>query len=282
VLELIVADILDRDAMLRATRGTDVVVHLAANTGVEPSVRDPHADCVTNVLGTLNCLEAARHAGVGRFVFASSGAPLGDTEPPVHEGKVPRPASPYGASKLAGEGYCSAYFRTFGVETVALRFGNVYGPGSTHKDSVVAKFIKQALAGEPLAIYGNGGQTRDFIHVEDLLEAVCKAATAPGVGGEVFQIATARETTVRDLARLITTILVEFGLLDVAVRHKDPRLGDVMRTYADTSKARRMLGWQATVTLEEGLRSVVSWFLEQSGTSGRRRSLPASGDPVVG
>lgn len=277
-LELVVADILDEAAVRWATRGAEIVVHLAANTGVAPSVRDPRADCVTNVLGTLNCLEAARHAGVGRFVFASSGAPLGEVEPPIHEGKVPRPVSPYGASKLAGEGYCSAYFRTFGVETVALRFGNVYGPGSTHKDSVVAKFIKQALAGEPLAIYGTGRQTRDFIHVRDLIEAVMKAATVPGVGGEVFQIASARETTVGDLARLVTTVLARMGLHDIVVRHAAPRVGDVLRSRADTSKAQRLLGWQAAVPLEEGLHTVARWFLEQQGAAGagRRAAEPAA------
>ena len=282
-LELVVADILDEEAVQQATRGAEVVVHLAANTGVAPSVQDPRTDCLTNVLGTLNCLEAARHAGVRRFVFASSGEPLGEVEPPIHEGKVPRPVSPYGASKLAGEGYCSAYFRTFGIETVALRFGNVYGPGSTHKDSVVAKFIKQALAGEPLAIYGDGSQTRDFIHVADLLEAIAKAATVPGMGGEVFQIASARETTVGDLARLVTATLGRMGLRDVVVRHGAARIGDVLRSRADTSKARRMLGWQTTVHLEEGLHAVARWFLEQQGASeDGRRAMPARGNLVTG
>ena len=142
--------------MLAATEGADVVIHLAANTGVGPSVENPRMDCETNVTGTLNALEAARAAGAGRFVFASSGAPLGVQTPPLHEEMAPHPASPYGASKLAGEGYCSAWFHSFGVETVVLRFGNVYGEGSTRKASVVAKFIKRALAGEVLEIYGDG------------------------------------------------------------------------------------------------------------------------------
>ena len=129
-LELVVGDIRDEDLAVKACRGMDAVVHLAANTGVIPSIEDPRGDCTTNVLGTLNCLEAARKNGVKRFVFASSGAPLGEQEPPIHEGMVPRPISPYGASKLCGKAYCSAFHGSFGVETVALRFGNVYGPYS--------------------------------------------------------------------------------------------------------------------------------------------------------
>jgi UDP-glucose 4-epimerase len=174
---------------LTAAQGMDVIVHLAANTGGEPSVRDPHQDCVTNVLGTLNSLEAARHNGVKRFVFASSGAPLGACEPPLHEELAPNPVSPYGASKPAGEGYCSAYYCTFGVETVALRLGNVYGSGSSHKSSVIATFIQQARQGE----------TWDFIYIDDLVRAIELAATSEGVGGEVFQVATSRETTVAEL-----------------------------------------------------------------------------------
>ena len=140
-----------------------------------PSVENPRLDMECNVIGTLNMLEGARMHKVKRFIFASSGAPIGECEPPIHEEMAPHPVSPYGASKLAGEGYCSAYFRTFDVETIALRFGNVYGPGSGHKNSVVAKFIRQAMQGETLEIYGDGKQTRDFIYIDDLIQAICLA-----------------------------------------------------------------------------------------------------------
>ena len=185
-VQLIVADIGDSQIAQQLAADVDVIVHLAANTGVGPSVEDPRSDCVTNVIGTFNYLEAARLNGVERFVFASSGAPVGEVEPPIHEELAPHPVSPYGASKLAGEGYCSAYYRSFQVNTVALRFGNVYGPGSMHKSSVVAKFIRLAMAGETLEIYGDGSQTRDFIYIDDLVEALMLAATRAGVGGEVF------------------------------------------------------------------------------------------------
>lgn len=259
-VELVEGDILDEKLALEAAEGADVIVHLAANTGVAPSVADPRADCLSNVIGVFNYLEAARHNGTRRFVFASSGAAVGEVDPPIHEEVPPHPVSPYGTSKLAGEGYCSSYYRTFGVETVALRFGNVYGPGSTHKNSAVAKFTKRAMGGEVLEIYGDGSQTRDFIYIEDLIQAVRQAATVPGVGGEVFQIATSSETSVQELVDLLLPVLASTGIKNIEVRETEPRQGDVMRNYADTSKAERLLGWKAQVKLEEGLRRTVSWF----------------------
>ena len=264
-VELVVGDILGEELALRAAEGAEVIVHLAANTGVAPSVEDPRSDCLANVIGTLNYLEAARHDDAKRFVFASSGATIGEVEPPIHEEMTPHPVSPYGASKLSGEAYCSAYFRTFGVETVSLRFGNVYGPLSSHKSSVIAKFIKRAMRGEVLEIYGDGAQTRDFIYVEDLTRAVRLAATAEGVGGEVFQIATNAEISIQEMVEELLPILDAVGIKDVEVKQAAPRLGDVMRNYSDTSKAARTLGWRAEVCLKEGLRCTVDWFMDQSG-----------------
>ena len=261
-VELVAGDILDESLALRAAEGADIIVHLAANTGVAPSVANPRSDCLSNVIGTFNYLEAARHRGTKRFVFASSGAAVGEVDPPIHEEVPPHPVSPYGTSKLAGEGYCSSYYRTFGVETVALRFGNVYGPGSTHKSSAVAKFTKRAMHGEVLEIYGDGSQTRDFIYIEDLIQAVRQAATVDGVGGEVFQIATSAETSVQELVDLLLPVLASAGIKNVEVRETEPRQGDVMRNYADTSKAERLLDWEAQVKLEDGLRRTVSWFTE--------------------
>lgn len=255
--ELMVGDIRDTEACADAAKGADVIVHLAANTGVGPSVEDPRADMEANVAGTLNVLEAARQHNVRRFVFASSGAPVGECEPPIHEELPCHPVSPYGASKLAGEGYCSAYYRSFGIETVALRFGNVYGPGSSHKNSVVAKFIRQALAGEPLEIYGDGNQTRDFIHIEDLVRAIWLAATTDGIGGEIFQIATSSETTVNELAEQLVTVLAEYGVNGVKIVHGASRVGDVRRNYSDTGKAERILGWKVQMGLSSGIREIL-------------------------
>lgn len=259
---LIPGDIRDPEACSNAARGAEVIVHLAANTGVGPSVDDPEADMRANVIGTFNMLEAARQNRSERFIFASSGAPIGECQPPIHEGLAPHPVSPYGASKLAGEGYCSAYYGTFGLQTVALRFGNVYGPGSGHKNSVVAKFIKKAFMGEFLEIYGDGQQTRDFIYIDDLIQAIRLSAVQPDVGGETFQIATSMETTVGELVERLVPILKAAGISDIQVMHGNPRIGDVRRNYSDTSKAARRLKWQCACSLDEGLRQTVAYFIE--------------------
>ena len=263
-IALVSGDIRDAALARRVVAGADAVIHLAANTGVGPSVADPMLDCTTNVLGTLNYLEACRHGGVGRFVFASSGAPIGECEPPIHEELAPHPVSPYGASKLAGEAYCSAYKRSFGVDTVALRFGNCYGPLSSHKGSVVAKFIREALNGQAWEIYGDGAQTRDFIYVDDIAEAIFRAATVPAIGGEIFQIATNAETTIAELAEILRTTLARHGVRSHGIRHAAARVGDVKRNYSDTRKARARLGWDARVGLEEGLERTVKWFLQRA------------------
>lgn len=260
-VELVVGDILDEALSHKVMKGIDVVVHLAANTGVGPSIEDPRLDCLTNVIGTFNYLDAARQARVKRFVFASSGAPVGDVEPPIHEELAPHPVSPYGASKLAGEGYCSAYKRSFGMDTVVLRFGNVYGPGSAHKNSVIAKFIRRALDNEVLEVYGDGAQSRDFIYIEDLVEAIMKSAIMPGIGGEVFQIATSRETTISELAQELVSILNSKNIHDIHVMNAAARIGDVKRNYSDTEKARKLLGWRQMTDLHYGLNQTVEYFL---------------------
>ena len=261
-IELIVGDILDEDLAVKIVKGADVIIHLAANTGVGPSVENPRADCMANVIGTFNYLEAARINNVPRFVFASSGAPAGEVEPPIHEELPPHPVSPYGASKLAGEGYCSAYCKTFNIQTVMLRFGNVYGPGSLHKSSIVAKFIRQALNKETLEIYGDGAQTRDFIYIDDLINALRLAVTTENIGGEAFQIASNQETTVGEITEKMVKILNQNGINNIDIINGETRLGDVKRNYSDTSKAKNRLGWQPTMNQEEGLKRTVEYFVK--------------------
>lgn len=262
-IALFEGDIVNSAEISAAAKGADVVVHLAANTGVAPSVEDPILDCHANVIGTLNVLEACRHNSVKQMVFASSGAPLGVQTPPLNEELAPHPASPYGASKLSGEGYCSAYYHCFGIRTVALRFGNVFGERSKNKQSVVAKFIKLALQNEPLEIYGDGSQTRDFIYIDDLVDAVKKAAILEDVGGQVFQIASAQETTISELVVELQAAMASEGLVMPKVINGEERVGDVKRNFSDTSKAKRLLGWEPKTDRETALRRTVRYFLSQ-------------------
>jgi len=259
-VRLIVGDIRDSRICAEACRMVDDVVHLAASTGVPNSVEDPRFDMNSNVLGTFNMLEAARLNKVDRFIFASSSAPLGECPPPVHEEVAPHPVSPYGASKLAGEAYCSAYARTFQLGTVALRFGNVYGPGSKKKTSVVARFIRQALNGETLEIYGDGSQTRDFIFVDDIVQAIEKALANRTICGEIFQIATSRETTVSEIAELVKSLVREDTGYEVTIKHAAARPGDIQRNFSDTSKAEKMLGYQPDYELGKGLALTYTYF----------------------
>lgn len=251
----------DPTALGPLLEGTDAVVHLASQTGVAPSVEDPRRDYVGNPTTTFNVLEACRQAGVRRLVFASSGAALGDVEPPLNEDLVPRPLSPYGAGKLAGEAYCRAYAGSFGMETASLRFSNVYGPYSAHKShNAIPRFIERSLRGEPLEIYGDGTQSRDFVYVDDICSGIYLALAADGIAGEVFQLATGVETTILELARLVQ----EATGSDGKITREAPRAGEVHRSSADISKARAVLGYEPAVALEEGLARTVGWYRARS------------------
>lgn len=261
-IELYIGDIRDEKICNAAIIGIDVVVHLAASTGVAPSVQDPMFDFTNNVIGTLNLLNSARKVKLKKFIFASSGAPLGETSPPIHEELPTRPLSPYGASKLSGEGYASAYFHSYGIETVCLRFSNVYGPGSNKKESVIAKFIKNILSQNKINIYGDGNQTRDFIYIDDLIDAIAKAIQIDGVGGEVFQIATNRETSINDLILIITKSFKNRLNSKIIIENKEKRLGDVQRNYSSINKAKKILRWTPKTKITEGIIKTVSYFEE--------------------
>ena len=259
--ELEMGDAGDPEALHEALEGADAVVHLASQTGVVPSVEDPVKDFQGNALTTFRVLEGCRRRGVQRVVFASSGAALGDAPPPLHEGLVPRPLSPYGAGKLVGEAYCQAYAGSFGMHTVALRFSNVYGPFSAHKRNAIPNFIKRCLANEPLDIYGDGQQTRDFIYVDDLCDGILRALEADAAG-EVFQLATGVETSIAKLAQLAKQVTGSRSEI-----HFHPgRAGEVYKSRVDISKVRRELGFKPEVPLEEGLAATAAWY----------RDLPAS------
>lgn len=256
--DVIEGDVRDLDRLRRSAASVEAIVHLAAQAGVPASVADPVHDCEQNVSGTLNALLAARDADVSGFVFASSNAPLGEIVPPAHEEIVPRPLSPYGASKLAGEAYCSAFASSYGVPTVVLRFANVYGPFSYHKGSVIATFMKAIMEDRPLIVNGTGEQTRDFVHVADVCAGIA-AALEPGSGGEIFHLGTGTETSVLDLIEVIVSL---FDDRTVQVEHGPELAGEVLRNCVDISKARRSLGFTPQIWLRDGLSDTRAWFLQ--------------------
>jgi UDP-glucose 4-epimerase len=264
--ELVEGDVRDLEALEAATRGRDAVVHLAAGTGVLPSVEDPFADFDLNARGTLSALWATHRAGARRFVFSSSNAPLGAGAYPASEDKPVAPLSPYGASKATGEAYCSAFHGAYGLDAVAVRFSNAYGPRSAHKGNVIPTFIRHLLANEPLVVYGDGNQTRDFVYVTDLADGLIRAMEADGAGGEVFQLASGVETSVNDLIAL----LAEASGVEPRIDSRPPRAGEIVRNYSLVDKARDRLGYEPEVPLADGVRRTFEWFAERLAVPDRR------------
>lgn len=264
-VDFVHGDLRDFAALCRAVAGREAVVHLAADTRVMPSIEKPRFNFDVNVHGSLNLLEAMRETGVRQLVNASTGgAIIGDAEPPVHENMVPRPLSPYGASKLAVEGYASAYGACYGINTVSLRFSNVYGPRSFHKGSVVAHFFKQILAGKELVVYGDGNQSRDFVYVEDLSEGIRQSLSVNAT--EVIQLGVGAPTTVNELIDAIRKVVGSERA--VSVRYEPFRAGEIVKTYCDIAKARRVLGYDPKISLKVGLQRTWAWFKHNASRFG--------------
>ena len=259
-VELVTGDVRDLDALCGACAGADTMFHLAAGAGVVDSIERPIENFDLNARGTLLALWAAKQTGVGRFVFSSSNAPLGDNAYPASEDKPVAPLSPYGAGKATGEAYCSAFHGAYGFPAVAVRFSNAYGPRSGRKTNVIPLFIRRIMAGEPLTIYGDGTQTRDFVFVSDLANGLIRAAETPDVGGEVFQLASGVETSLNDLVRLLGDV----SGTEPVVNHEPPRAGEIQRNYSLVDKARARLGHTPEVPLAEGLARTWDWF-QQAG-----------------
>jgi UDP-glucose 4-epimerase len=257
-VELVVGDVRDLDRLTEAVRGADAVFHLAAGAGVVDSIENPLENFDQNARGTLVALWAAKKAGVPRLVFSSSNAPLGENAYPAHEEKPIAPLSPYGAGKATGEAYCSAFHGAYGMDAVAVRFSNAYGPRSSRKTNVIPLFIRKIMAGEPVTIYGDGTQTRDFVFVSDLANGLIRAAETPGVGGEIFQLASGVETRLNDLVKL----LGEISGREPQVLHEPPRAGEIQRNYSLVDKARERLGHSPEVALGVGLRLTWDWFVQ--------------------
>jgi UDP-glucose 4-epimerase len=259
--ELVRGDVCDLDALTEAARGCDAAFHLAAGAGVIQSIEEPLTNFDQNARGTVVALEAARRAEVGRFVFSSSNAPLGEGAYPAREDKPIAPLSPYGASKAVGEAYCSAFHGAYGMHAVAVRFSNAYGPRSAHKGNVIPLFIRRLRAGEELTVFGDGEQTRDFVFSEDLADGLIRAAEADGAGGEIFQLASGVETSLNRLLEL----LAEVSGAEPRVRREPPRAGEILRNYSSVDKARDRLGYRPSVALAEGLQRTWDWFASAHG-----------------
>ncbi|MEM8632392.1 MAG: NAD-dependent epimerase/dehydratase family protein [Pseudomonadota bacterium] len=260
-VDLIEGDIRDVPTVEKAIAGVDAVVHLAADTRVIPSIEAPRFNFENNVIGTFNLIEAMRAAGTERLVSASTGgAILGEVEPPVHEGMVPEPISPYGASKLACEGYLSAYAGSYGMKASSLRFTNVYGPRSFHKGSVVAHFIKQILKQEDLVVYGDGSQARDYIYVDDLCQGIVSCLDRGAAG--VIQLGTGVPTPLNDLIAILRDVAGKDGY-SFNVRYKDWRPGEIRHTYGLIDKAGALLDFAPQVKLPDGIQSTWEWFQGQ-------------------
>jgi len=254
-------DIRDFDLVKNIVKDIDVVFHEAALASVALSVSDPILTNDVNVTGTLNLLKACLDFGVKRFIYASSASVYGETKTlPLKEDMAPNPISPYAASKLAAENYATIFHEVYGLETVCLRYFNVYGPKQAYSpySGVTTQFINRLLNNKSPIIYGDGQQSRDFVHVQDVVEANMLALGSKNAVGEVFNIASGRSTTVNHLAMMLAQII---GKNDLKPNYTDPRPGDVRYCYADISKARK-LGFCPKISLEEGLVKLVEWYTE--------------------
>jgi nucleoside-diphosphate-sugar epimerase len=244
-----------------AVRGVEVVFHQGALPSVPRSVQDPLTTNAVNVEGTLNVLLAARDEGIRRVVFASSSSVYGDTAAlPQQESSAPNPIAPYGVAKLAAERYCSTFSRVYDIETVALRYFNVFGPRQnplSEYAAVVVKFIRLIADGEPVTIEGDGETSRDFTYVANVVEANLLAADADDVSGRVLNVAMGGSHTVNELADTIGELLER----PVEKRYGPPRTGDIRASRADISEARRLLGYEPEVGFEEGLRRTADFLL---------------------
>ena len=262
---LIKGDIRDPDIVSQAVKGMEAVVHLAAHTGVVESLKNPREQWDINVNGTHNLLEACRQNGVAKFIFASSNAVVGEQSPPIDESKIPHPLSPYGASKLAGEALCSAYNHSFGLKTIPLRFANCYGPYSDHKTSVIANFMKWAREQKPLIIYGDGNQTRDFIHVGDICCAIHLSLAASDSlfqtqHPRLFQIGSGSETSINGLVQMLNEVTGR----NLQTIYKPERRGEIRRIYLDITKAKTTLGFKPEIELRAGLNDLWRWLCSRT------------------
>lgn len=259
-IEIIKGDIRDKAALKRVLKSIDYVIHQAALRSVPKSVDDPFTTNDINVFGTLNLLMEAKKAGVKRVVYASSSSVYGDAKSfPQRETDPVSPISPYGVSKLAAENYCVTFAKTFGLETVSLRYFNVFGPRQNPESkysAVIPAFLFAMVKDISPVVEWDGGQSRDFTYVANVVEANLRACVAKDVSGEVFNVACGSTTSINDIVRMLNKILKT----DIKAKYAPKRKGDVRKTRADISKMKSLLGVRKIVGFEEGMKLTVGWF----------------------
>jgi UDP-N-acetylglucosamine/UDP-N-acetyl-alpha-D-glucosaminouronate 4-epimerase len=264
------ADILDLDAIRQACEGVDYVLHQAAVPSVPKSVIDPLGSNRANADGTLNVLVAARDAKVKRVVYAASSSAYGDTPTlPKHEAMNPNPISPYAVAKLTGEYYMISFYRCYGLETVSLRYFNIFGPRqdpSSPYSGVLAKFSLQMLRGEQPTIFGDGEQSRDFNYIDNAVSANLLACSAPAseCAGRMFNVATGRRATLNETFELLKPLTGYTG----TAKYASERSGDIKHSLADITLAQKHLGYKPLVSFEEGLRRTVEWYRSEARAAG--------------
>ncbi len=263
-IEMIEGDIRSYHIVREAVSGIDAILHQAALPSVPRSVKDPITSNDVNVTGTLNILNAAKDAKVQRVVFASPSSDYGDTpELPKHEGMIPNPLSPYAVSKLAGEKYCMVFNGVYGLETVALRYFNVFGPRqdpSSQYSAVIPKFITAILNDRAPVIYGDGEQSRDFTFIANVINANILGATKELVGGIAVNCACHGRVTLNELVALINQILGK----NIQPEYKEERVGDIKHSFANISAAEKQLGYKPIVDFETGLRQTIEWYCQSA------------------
>lgn len=270
-VEVVAGDLRDVEAVRRAATGVRHVLHLGAMPSVPGSVEEPAVTHDVNVTGTLNVLLAARDAGVKRVVFSSSSSIYGDTaELPTTEACPPAPLSPYAVHKLAGELYCRIFWKLYGLETVSLRYFNVFGPRQDPRSqyaAVIPRFITAVLKNEPPTIFGDGGQTRDFCHVDNIIAANLAACEAPvSALGESFNIAGGRRTSLLELVEVVNGVCGR----TIAPRHEPSRAGDIRDSGADIGRAADALNWTPQISFPAGIEKAVAWYRDRLEADQRR------------
>jgi len=275
---LIKGDIRDFNMPKEAFKDIDAVFHEAALASVTLSIQNPILTNDINVGGTLNLLKASSDLGVKRFIYASSAAVYGDTQAPKkREDMTPNPTSPYGASKLAAETYAKTFHKTYGLQTVSLRYFNVYGPRQRFDiqsayGGAITIFTNRLLRNLPPIIHGDGEQTRDFVYIKDVVEANILALCKKNATGEVFNIGTGKGTSVNQVANVLKNTLKRKNLENI---HTNPRPNDLRHGYADTEKAEKILGYNPQVSIEEGIAELVNWYTATDKAKGRNTAQRA-------